>query len=46
MGACALAGGWLLSAPGTPCAAFGPVWRESLVCWLRTAAWPGSWLGR
>src|SRR4029079_1324794 len=41
----ATCGGWLLSAPGTPCT-LSPRCESSLVCSLRTTCTPGSKLSR
>ena len=45
IGALGVPGGWFDSAPGTPPGGVPPCWFDSLDCWLRIAALPGSWLG-
>jgi len=44
IGAVAGAGGWLVSAPGTPAGLVLP-FCDSLVCWLRMAMASGVWFG-
>ncbi len=45
MGAVPVAGGWLVTAPGTPLGWAAPGEPSSTVCWLRTALVSGLWLG-